>query len=354
MHRKTFTAEDPAVPMNYPRFIFRALSEDGYDAEALLAGTGLTVELLEHPSFRGGFWQIHRLVKNAIELTGNPHLGPQLAVRFEPNYIGIPAYTALNAPRFCDALEVFNRFFFLTFPAIEFAFPDTDTELALGEAAIRFRPKLAFGDIDYFVFSSALVVCEGLCKTMLRANRVASRAEMTIREPEGWAASNTYVGFPVRFEASEHRYIFPAELLNQALPGADPINHPRLLTLCEQFAAETAFETTPASQVVAFLEAERNLGAPLAEAAATLGYSERGLRRQLERSGTSYRKLVDQVRERRAREMLAKRSRPIQAIAHDLGFDTPSNFARSFKRWTGSSPKAFRDSRQARGDAGQN
>ncbi|MDX2032145.1 MAG: helix-turn-helix transcriptional regulator [Blastocatellia bacterium] len=53
-------------------------------------------------------------------------------------------------------------------------------------------------------------------------------------------------------------------------------------------------------------------------------------------------KLTNEIRERRARGMLANTDIPIKTIARDLGFDTPSNFARSFKRWTGASPSAFR------------
>lgn len=354
MNRKMFTAEDPALPMNYPGFVFRTLREDGHDSEALLAGTGLTGEHLGDPNFRCGFQTLSRFLKNAIEVTSDPHLGPKLALRFEPSYVGVPAYTAMNAASFQDGLEVLSRFLFLTFPAIEFTFLGIETETEPGEVAIRLRPRLDFGDLTCFVLSSALVVCEGLCKAMLRTTRVGSRAQMTISEPEGWVAAAPHVGFPVRFEARETRLFFPRKLLARPLPGADPMNHPRLLALLEHFAAKAGFETTLDSQVVAFLEAKQNLSAPLAEVAAALGYSERGLRRQLERSGTSYRKLVDQVRESEAREMLANTSRPIQTIAHELGFEAPSNFARSFKRWTGATPTAFRDSRKARGDAGRN
>jgi len=354
MYRKTFTAEDPALPMHYPNFIFRSLRDEGHDTNALLTETGLTEERLENPNFRSDFWSLRRFVKNALELTGDPHLGSRLALKFEPNYIGLPAYAALNAKRFQDGLEVLNRYFFLTFPVIEFTFPDSDAVLRPGEAAIRLRSKFELGDIGYFAFSSALVVCEGLCAAMLRRERVAARAEMAISEPEGWAKTASNIGFDVRFDASEHRLMFPAEILTQPLPGADPINHLRLLKLCEQFSAAAEFETTMVSQVVAFLEAEQNLGAALTDAAAALGYSERGLRRQLQRSGVSYRKLVDALREKRARELLANSAQPIQAIAYDLGFDTPSNFARSFKRWTGVTPRAFRERRTASADIGRN
>ncbi len=353
MTRKPFAADDPAVPMNYLGFVFRTLGRGGYDVETLLAGTGLTVEQLEDPNFRCDFWSHRRFYKNAIALTNDPHLGPRLAQQFETSYIGLPAYAAMNAASLGDALDVLNRFLFLTFPSIEFSFPDEEVEPQTGEVAIRLRPKLEFGDITYFVFCSGLVVCDGICRQTLRMPQAALRAELALTEPEGWVDATSFLNFPIRFNSLEHRLFFPVDLLHQPLPGADPINHKWLVGLCEQFAAEASFETTVDIQVVTYLKARHNLSVSMSEVAAALGYSERALRRQLERSGASFRKLVDQVRETRARWMLANTSKTVEAIAHELGFETSSNFARSFKRWTGISPREFRDGQRAHGDFGQ-
>jgi AraC-like DNA-binding protein len=176
---------------------------------------------------------------------------------------------------------------------------------------------------------------------------------MAVDKPSDWAGISAQIGFPIRFEAVETRLVFPEALHDRPLPGADPINHTRLLALCAKLTSEIPQDSTAASQVVSFLEADRKLGLSLSEAAASLGYSERSLRRQLARSDTSYRKLADQVAAGRARELLADTARPIQAIAFELGFDTPSNFARSFKRWTGKSPKAFRISQRVSSGSGQ-
>ncbi len=353
MTQRPFVADDPAIPMNYLGFVFRTLGKDGYEAGSLLAGTGLTAEQLEDPNFRCDFWSHRRFYKNAIALTNDPHLGPKLAQQFEINYIGLPAYAAMNAACLGDALEILNRFLFLTFPAIEFTFPDEEVEPQTGEVAIRLRPKLEFGDITYFVFCSGLVVCDGICRQTLRAVQAASRAELTISEPEGWVDAASFLNFPVRFDSLEHRLFFPTDLLHQPLPGADPINHKWLVGLCEQFAAEASFETTVDIQVVTFLKARCNLDVSMSEVAAALGYSERRLRRQLERCGVSFRNLVDQVRETRARWMLVNTSTTVEAIAHELGFETSSNFARSFKRWTGITPREFRNGQRARGNFGQ-
>ena len=354
MSAKTFAPDDSALTMHYPGFVFRTLCEDGHGTETLLAGTGLTPALLHDPNYRTGFAPLRQFFLNAMRQTGDPHLGITLAQRFEATYVGLPAYAAMNAPCFKDALAVLSRFFFLTFPAVDFGFPDRDAKPGLGVATVCLRPKFPFGDIAYFGMSSALIACNGLFKAILRAPQVASRGEMTIHEPEGWAEVSAAIDFPIRFDARENRLVFPAELLTQPLPASDPINHVRLLELCEKLAAEADYETTLPSRVLSFLEKDRNLTAPLSEAAAALGYSERGLRRHLERCGTSYRSLTDQVRESRARELLAGTAQPIQAIAHALGYETPSNFARSFKRWTGATPTEYRArKKQGRPDRGR-
>ena len=353
MSFKSFTPDDPALPMNYPGFVFRTLREEGYTADTLLTETGLEETRLSDPHFRCGFQPLRRLLLNAVEQTGDPNLSVKLALQFQPTYIGLPAYTAMNAARFEDGLDVLKRFFFLNFPAFEFRIMDGETGLQAGEAAIRLRSRFPFEDIEYFGFSSAIVAINGLLKAMLRADQAATRAEMTVRRPENWPAIESSIGFPFRFEASENQIVFPEDLLARPLPGADPINHARLLGLCEQFAEEMAFETTPVTQVMAILEDAQSLTVSLSDVAAALGYSDRGLRRQLERSGTSYRKLLDQVREQRARALLSAGTQPIKAIAGALGFESSSNFARSFKRWTGHTPKAFREQALAQDNAGR-
>jgi len=353
MARNVFTPDDPALPMNYPGFVFRKLRDEGYPACTLLAGTGLEETLLSDPHFRCGFQPLRRLLLNALEQSGDPHLGVKLALQFQPTYIGIPSYTAMNAARFKDGLEVLSRFFFLNFPAFEFRLIEGETGFEAEEAAIRLRSKFPFDDIAYFGFSSAIVAINGLLKAMLRSGRVATRADMAVSTPDGWIGMDARIGFPIRFGAAENQIIFSKALLERPLPGADPINHARLVGLCEQFAAEMAFQATPVTQVVAFLEDAPTLTMSLSDVAAALGYSERGLRRKLAQSGSSYRKLLDQVREQRARTFLSGSTHPVKTIAGALGFETSSNFARSFKRWTGLTPKAFRDQALAQDTAGR-
>lgn len=345
MNTSSLPTSDPTLLMHYPGFVFRALFNEGCDPAALLAGTGLSEELLSDPTFRSDLPPIHRLILNAIEETGDPHLGLRLAREFEPNFAGLPAFTAMSAATMKDALEVLNRFFSLSFPVLEFIFPDSGATPGPHEAAIRLRPRIPLGEIAYFSCISALVGCDGLCRAILRNDRVTLRAETVVAEPDGWATVAGQVDFPIRFQADQNRIYLPISLISRPLPGADPINHRRFVALCEDLEKSSHVVTTARARIKDYIRDQQRFDIPLAEVAAALGYSERSLRRQLERSETSYRKLMDEVREQRARELLTDTAMQITTIAHTLGFESASNFARSFKRRTGCTPTKYRSRR---------
>ena len=339
------TEETPAIPMNFLGFIYRELSAEGYNDRDLFEGTNLRPELLSDPAFRTDFLTLRRFVENALRTTKDIHLGPRIASRFEPNFIGPPAYAAMNAATFGDGLNIIARFINVTFPMINFRFrahlgvPDKDL------AELEIIPKTALGNLSYFVIGSALTVLNRVLLDMLRQPIIAQRAEVTIEEPKGWSNIALEVSrVEVIFGARANRIIVPADLLYKTLPGSDPINHARLVGLCEQMSHFLEDRANPIVRVKAFLDAQENLNARLAIVAKEAGYSERGLRRQLEQAGTSFRTLKDEIRRGRAEEMLLTSDRTIQSIAFELGFDSASNFSRSFKRWTGSSPKSFRES----------
>lgn len=70
--------------------------------------------------------------------------------------------------------------------------------------------------------------------------------------------------------------------------------------------------------------------------------SGRTLRKRLTAEGTSYRILLDEVREHLAEELLLAGGLPVEAIAHRLGYVEVSSFSQAFRRWKGVGPREFR------------
>ena len=82
---------------------------------------------------------------------------------------------------------------------------------------------------------------------------------------------------------------------------------------------------------------------PGAEAAAiTFGMSERSLRRKLSQEGTSFRKLLDEVKSRKAKQLLLNTQLTIDAIAQELGYAESAAFVHAFRRWENTSPAQYR------------
>jgi AraC-like DNA-binding protein len=79
--------------------------------------------------------------------------------------------------------------------------------------------------------------------------------------------------------------------------------------------------------------------------ARSLAVSRRSSQRQLREAGTSFSTIQDRVREAMAADLLADRSLAIYEIAFLLGYSETSTFYRTFRRWTGSSPRRFRDAK---------
>ena len=77
--------------------------------------------------------------------------------------------------------------------------------------------------------------------------------------------------------------------------------------------------------------------------AQALRTSPRTLQRHLRDAGLTYAHVVAQARFDRARRMLGESTHKIGDIARALGYSDPAHFTRAFLRWTGVTPRDFRE-----------
>ena len=78
------------------------------------------------------------------------------------------------------------------------------------------------------------------------------------------------------------------------------------------------------------------------QVAQQLGMDRSTLARQLSTRGTSFSKLLEEVRRESALRLL-KQGAPIQKIAVELAYSEPSAFQHAFQRWFGMSPRRYRE-----------
>ena len=181
--------------------------------------------------------------------------------------------------------------------------------------------------------------------------RSLAPTEVRLRHPQRHPEAEYAAAFsaPVRFEAPHYALRFDAAHLDLPVPGADPALG---RYLSAHLDARLEARATPAptfpEEVAAQLEAGLAAGrVTQAEVADALHVSTRTLQRRLEEAATSFTAVLDDVRHRRATHLLAAPQRTVAEVAYLLGYTEPRAFHRSFRRWTGQTPSAWR--RTARG-----
>ncbi len=68
---------------------------------------------------------------------------------------------------------------------------------------------------------------------------------------------------------------------------------------------------------------------------------------KLKEEGFTFRQLLEQIRKEMAISHLGESGLSKTDIAYLLGFSEPSVFSRTFKKWTGTSPAAYRLTQRA-------
>ena len=106
-------------------------------------------------------------------------------------------------------------------------------------------------------------------------------------------------------------------------------------------SADSSHSPCAVEQVRNILTQQAPLHNASAEAvAARLGWSLRKLQRRLRESGTSFRKIREELLEERACQLLLQSGLSVSDVAVVLCYRETNSFRRAFKSWTGRTPSA--------------
>lgn len=125
--------------------------------------------------------------------------------------------------------------------------------------------------------------------------------------------------------------------------------HATLLTLAEEGRGAPLFNLQPLSlsqRLHTLLRLDLARPWQAAEIAARLGMSESTMRRGLRREGTSFSKVLAELRLVEAFGLVMCSHHALQQIAFDCGFQSPSRFSQNFRHFFGMSPSELRASQQ--------
>lgn len=319
------------------RAVLDACARMDLDPDAILRATGLPRERVFDPDARIPARLADAVWLEASRQAQDPLLALHAARALEFGAYKVLDFIVANAPTIGEGLSRIARYFPLVDPRGRF-------EIEADEDPI----SIAFGSGTDDVPAPAQ---QYTFAALVLRSRASTGADWQLESVDftfpADAEPHVYediFGCPVNFAMPRARLIIPRGSWLQPVVGANEAlfrvleDHARRL-LGEVPMQEAGVLDTLRDELRARL---RGGDASVAAVAKALGMSERTLQRRLEEFQVSYSDVLNEVREELGREYLREPDVSIAEIAFLLGFSDQSAFGRAFKRWTGSTPRAWR------------
>ncbi|HUP99067.1 MAG TPA: AraC family transcriptional regulator [Aeromicrobium sp.] len=324
----------PAVPVAYGLHIAEVAASLGVGPE-LFEAAGIPPEALADPDGRLTANQAGSLLHVAAELSGEPGFGYEIGLRSSLTSHGIMAFGLLTSATLRQAIELGVEYSHVRLPMLQLRLVE-DGE----QAGVDVQQTFPVGIVRQCLFDLFLV---GLARlTPALTGRQMDTVELWFEGPEP-AHFPRYRDRlpPVRFGTGVNQIRFAAEYLD--LPF-DTANELAARVAQEQLAGELTRIGLSGEDLVgrvrALLAAGRSFA--LADVADAMHVSPRTLKRRLSDHGVTFQALVSDVRRAEALRLLRHSVLTVEQVGAQLGYADPGNFCRAFKRWTGTTPGAFR------------
>ena len=310
------------------------------DTESLMKEHGINPQLVSDPNARFRMEQVNAFYAHVAELIDNPNFGLKAAQFWHPSQMGALGYAWLTSDTLRAAFKRYARFVKVVSDAVQLEVTEDNDEVSLQFKFVQ--EELS----QKFRIDGALATL----MVMVRANAGADFHPKTVSfifdEPEDTGPYYALFQSPLVFNAPANRFTITSEEAD----APRSCSNVQLSKLHDQFMQEyiaklhedniiervklAITEELPSGNISDAIVAER------------LFLTERTLQRLLQEAGTTFKKLLTEVRIDLADNYIRDSNLSLNEISFLLGFSELSSFSRAFKHWKGSSPRNYRQMNQ--------
>lgn len=340
MNKKPRDADVFAVaddPWDHPRtpggvaLLCQFAARNGVGPDVLLAGSGISADLLTDPS---AYVEAHHeaaVIRNLLDaFDDRPGLGIEVGRDYHLTAYGYFGYLLVNCASVLEMVRTGLRYIPLTF-----AFSTMSARLSdAGHYVFAFDTDHVPDDIRRFTVERDAAASIQLQRELLPNTAPLPLRAVNFAFPH--SAAPVYADHfqaPVAFDQPRTEFVFDRSYLDMRLPLANPHTKQTLVLQCEIVRNAVLSRTGVAASVRTHLLDHQDFAAGLDTIAKQLYFTSRTLRRRLRDSGTTYREVVDDARRTLALELMAQSTFTKHEIAERLGYCDLSSFLRALRRW---------------------
>lgn len=337
MKQPTMTASFAASLLDYAE-------HRGVDRGALLTAACLTEAELTGKDARVPMSSYHALIMAAIKATGDGALVMRHASETSLGHLSVVGLILNASGPFRDAIRQLNRYTRLI------------ADIDVLRAPDRFELRQERGQcwiVDHFPEPNRTptAIEDTFTRFIIEFHRTdperpfALEVEVSYPRPPHAEAYTEIWRAPVRFDAPRNAIHIAPHWLNADTEPEHAYVFGIFTDHADALLAGLEEADTARARIEAQILPELHTGTiSMDKVARDLGVSRQTLYRRLQDEGLTFAEVHDDLRARMARDYLSARKVSVNETAYLLGFSEASSFVRAFKRWTGQSPTAFRES----------
>jgi len=342
------------VPTGYVRYLLEQVEQQGFDVDLLMAQVGIEPADIEKGTEFSAV-KFGQLYQRVMYISQDEYFGMLSGGSVPLGTFRMMCHCIIHCSTLAKAIRRAGDFHEICrgtrykpvllrtgrYARLSFALLDRFVDQSVGSVTQREPPEQVRTTLSMWHH----FIC-WLLGTRLELKSVT----FTAATPDDAELYRTLFQADVKFGQSENALVFPARFLEYPLVQNETSLRDFLHTAPYQLVVMLDDHQSLKSQVVALFGKDFSRELPSAEEIAqALNMSVSTLRRRLQDEATSFQRIKDECRKEAALIYMNSPQLTINEVARLMGFDEPSAFFRSFKKWTGLTPGDYR-----RSDAYQN
>ena len=279
-----------------------------------------------------------RLWDHALAATGDTTLPLKFGASVPFGRYEVVDYLAAACATLGESWTQLGRCFSVISPSLRWSFESLD-----GSQRIHLTGSHNDKKANHFYIQYTLGVTLARYHASVVGTLDFEHVALALPPPKDDSAYRDLFGCRPQFDATSHTLQVSNDMWNTPLKGrAAGLQRVLQAHLDELLAQQTDSDAPLIKARIAVREALPK-GAPrLAEVASRSAMSERTLQRRLSEAGTTFQALLDDERHQAALKHITNSKLSIGDIAYLLGYSESSALVRAFKRWTDTTPSAYR------------
>ncbi len=331
----------PTVPASMANALFGFAVDRGASPQSLLDAANLTTESLGKSDGRISLEQYMTLMRTAEVHCADPALALHFALCVGAMEVSVVCLIGSTCETMADAVAHLNRYCRLTLDVASKHGGDPFITEQTSDGTWLIDDRL------YPPQCHQMTACTLLRKVVgtrqLTSQRFVRAVHFVHVEPIPGADYEALFGAPVHFGMSRNAMLMDPAWFDLRVRVSPAYVSPILIEHADRLLRSLSDTQSTRGRVAAAIgERLGHDGASMISVARHLAVSRATLYRALQQEGTTFARVLDEVRRDKAMHRLSTGGSTVQQVAHETGFSEPAAFSRAFKRWTGETPLGYR------------